>query len=113
MTLSPTSFATTKTGLAADRQPARPVSEVLGAECSRVANIGLQKPRFSESGETLRRWCEVQAYYSQFSYADKLLDVYSFDHLVEAKRLAYQEKVKSAIEALKLAYSNRWTADEM
>src|SRR5690242_5167020 len=43
------------------------------AECSKVVNAGCKRKRFSDSGETLRRWCEVQAYYAPFSYSDKLL----------------------------------------
>jgi hypothetical protein len=82
-------------------------------ECSRVANIGLKKKRFSDSGETLRRWCEVQVFWGHFSYADKLLDVYSFAHLVEAKRVYAKEKVKSPLDALKVALDNGFTADEL
>jgi hypothetical protein len=83
------------------------------AECSRVANLGLSKKRFSDSGETLRRWCEVQAFYGGFSWGDKALDVYTFAHLIEAKRLAGRELVKSPLIALKAAFDNGWTSDEL
>lgn len=82
-------------------------------ECSRVANIGLKKKRFSDSGETLRRWCEVQVFYAPFSFADKLLDVYTFAHLIEVKRLVSHGKVKSVTEALHEAAVNTWTSDEL
>jgi hypothetical protein len=84
-------------------------------EVSRVANMGLRKKRFSDSGETLRRWCEVQETYSQFPQADLLLSEVSFDHLVKAKKLAKDGKVKSPIHALAWAMNadERHTADEM
>jgi len=87
------------------------------AECSRVANIGLRHKRFSDSGETLRRWCEVQATYSAFAEtvkdADKFLDLLSFDHLARAKSLYLKEKVKSPFLALKTAIIEKYTAEEM
>lgn len=83
------------------------------AECSRVANVGLKKPRFSESGETLRRWCEVQSLYAPFSWADQLLDKLSFSHLQVNKKLHKDGKVKSVLEALERAVLEKWTADEM
>jgi hypothetical protein len=82
-------------------------------ECSRVANIGLKKKRFSDSGETLRRWCEVQVFYAPFSFADKLLDVYTFAHLIEIKRLVSRGKVNAVTEALHEAAVNKWTSDEL
>lgn len=87
------------------------------AECSRVANIGLRKKRFSDSGETLRRWCEVVATYEAFAEqvqdADKFLDLLSFDHLSTAKSLYLKEKVKSPFLALSEAIKQGFTAEEM
>lgn len=82
------------------------------AECSRVANIGLKKKAFSDSGESLRRWCEVQAFWGAFSFGDKLLDVYTFAHLVEIKRLVGNGKA-DAREALHAAAVNKWTSEEV
>lgn len=83
------------------------------AECSRVANIGLKHKRFSDSGETLRRWCEVQAFYAPFSWAAQLLDKLTFSHLLINKKLHRDGKVKSVLEALERAVVEGWTSDEM
>jgi len=87
------------------------------AECSRVANRGLRHKRFTESGETLRRWCELQATYAAFvdnvQDADKFLDLLSFDHLYRARKIYMAGKVKSPFEALSQALINKWTAEEM
>lgn len=83
------------------------------AECSRVANEGLSHPRFSASGQTLRRWCEVEATYSRFEHADEFLDALSFEHLRIAKSLSLNDKVKNPVLALAEAVSRKWTAQEM
>lgn len=83
------------------------------AECSRVANIGLKHKRFSDSGETLRRWCEVQSFYAPFSWAPQLLDRLTFSHLLTNKKLHKDGKVKTVLEALERAVLEKWTADEM
>ncbi len=83
------------------------------AECSRVANIGLKHKRLSDSGETLRRWCEVQAFYAPFSWAAQLLDKLTFSHLLTNKKLHKDGKVKSVLEALERAVKEKWTSDEM
>lgn len=86
------------------------------AECSRVMNLSGRK-YFSESGETLRRWCETQATYETFlnevQDAEKFLDLLSFDHLYKAKKAYSAEKVTSPFDALKLAIENGWSADDM
>lgn len=87
--------------------------DVYYAECSRVANIGLKHPRFAASGQTLRRWCEVEATYRRFEHADKFLDALSFEHLRMAKSLAFNGKVKNPVLALAEAVKNKWTAKEM
>jgi len=82
-------------------------------ECSRVANIGLSRKRFGDSGETLRAWCELQQTYAQFPDIHKFLDALSFEHLRKAKKLAKDEKVKVPVLALAKAIAENWTADEM
>lgn len=82
-------------------------------ECSRVANIGLSRKRFGDSGETLRAWCELQQTYAAFPDIHKFLDALSFEHLRKAKKLAKDEKVKVPVLALAKAIQENWTADEM
>ena len=86
-------------------------------ECSRVANIGLKIKRFSDSGETLRRWCEVVGTYETFvgrvDDGEKFLLLLSFDHLYKAKTLYLNSKVKSPFDALIKAVQEKYTADEM
>ncbi len=83
------------------------------AEVSRVANIGLEKPRFSQSGETLRKYCELQESYKNVKGADNLLKQTSFDHLMTARKLAKDGKVDSPLKALTEAFQNGWTEEEM
>ena len=90
-----------------------PTKEDFFIACSFQANEGLKKPRFSASGETLRRWCEVQATYATFPNANLLLEALSFDHMRLAKQLAYHEKVASPVLALATAQKEGWTATEM
>jgi hypothetical protein len=82
-------------------------------ECSRVANDGLEIALFGESGQTLRRWCEVQATWDNFPEAYTLLEVTSFDHLAIAKRAAYHEKTDSPLAAMDWALKNKASADDM
>lgn len=90
-----------------------PTKEEYYIECSRVANIGLKRKRFSDSGQTLRAWCELQQTYAAFPDIHKFLDVLSFDHLRKAKKLAKDNKVKVPVLALANAIDKQWTADEM
>lgn len=82
-------------------------------ECSRVANDGMEIKIFGESGQTLRRWCEVQATYDNFPQAELLLNETSFKHLSIAKRAAKQEKAESPIEAMDWALATGASADDM
>ena len=82
-------------------------------ECSRVANDGLAIKIFGESGQTLRRWCEVQAAYENFPQAELLLEETSFKHLSIAKRAAKQEKAESPIAAMDWALAMGASADDM
>ena len=82
-------------------------------ECSRVANDGLAIKIFGESGQTLRRWAEVQAAYENFPQAELLLEETSFKHLSVAKRAAKQEKAASPIAAMDWALAMGASADDM
>ena len=82
-------------------------------ECSRVANDGLYIPVFGESGQTLRRWCEVQETYAPFVAAEQFLTTLSFDHLAKAKKLAKDGRVSVPTLALAEAASRHWSADDM
>lgn len=83
------------------------------AACSFEANRDLKRIRFSTSGETLRRWCEVQETYNPFPKSGLLLEFTSFEHMRVAKQLAYYEKVSSPLVALEYALEFRESADEM
>ena len=83
------------------------------AEASRVANDGLDIKIFGESGQTLRRWAEVQAAYENFPQAELLLEETSFKHLAVAKRAAKQEKAASPIAAMDWALAMGASADDM
>ena len=83
------------------------------AECSRVANDGLSIKIMGESGQTLRRWCEVAAAYENFPQAELLLEETSFKHLSVAKRAAKQEKAASPIAAMDWALAMGASADDM
>ncbi len=82
-------------------------------ECSRVANDGLYIPVFGESGQTLRRWCEVQETYSNFDAAEQFLTTLSFDHLAKAKKLAKDGRVSVPTLALAEAVSRHFSVDDM
>lgn len=82
-------------------------------ECSRVINHGRRIKRLTDSGETLRRWCNVVARYAEFPNAEALFHQTSFEHLRLAAVLARDEKVKSPIEAVNTALERGYSADEM
>lgn len=86
-------------------------------ECTRVINLTKRRKYLSDSGETLRRWCETVATYTPFeSEVERgrdFLDILTFDHLYKAKRLYLKEKVKSPFLALAEAARQNFTADEM
>ena len=82
-------------------------------ECSKCANESIGRKRFSDSGETLRRWCEVQATYANFKEADLFLSELSFDHLYKAKRLSNKGRVSVPVLALAEAVKRNWNAEEM
>ena len=83
------------------------------SECSRVANAQNKRKIFSDSGETLKRWCQIRATYNEYEHAELFLTALSFDHLAKAKSIFLSGKVKSPLVPLALAEKNRWSADEM
>lgn len=83
------------------------------AECSRVANDGLSVRIFGESGETLRRWCDVAATYENMPNAETFLDALSFDHLEKARKLARDGRIQAPDHALAVAVDEGLSADDM
>lgn len=83
------------------------------AECSRVANAQNKRKMFSDSGETLKRWCQVRATYNEYPNVQILLDELSFKHLSNSKSIYLGGKVESPLVPLALAVKNKWSADEM
>ena len=86
------------------------------ADCCQCLPVML----FGHSGQTLKRWCEVQTYWQDVKEAKTLLKASSFDHLLRAKRLADSDKVKNdngdpapAEYAVAKAISEHWTAERM
>ena len=82
-------------------------------ECSRVANDGLSVRIFGESGETLRRWCDVAATYENMPNAETFLDALSFDHLEKARKLARDGRIQAPDHALAVAINEGLSADDM
>lgn len=73
------------------------------AECSRVLNFGRKRKYFSDSGETLRRYCEIRMTYDGLSKADRgdeFLELFTMEHLRIARSLYMDAKVKSPFDAL-------------
>ena len=83
------------------------------AECSRVANDGLSIKIMGESGQTLRRWAEVQAAYENFPQAELLLEETSFKALEIGKKAAYHGKAESPIAAMDWALAMGASVDDM
>lgn len=84
-------------------------------ECSRAINHGLPFPLVSESGETLRRWCEVTESYAKVPAINEFKEVLSFDHFFQARRMANDPdcNLPAPDIALAMAVKNKWTAGEM
>lgn len=74
------------------------------AECSRVLNTNRTRKYFSDSGETLRRYCELRATYDPLiktaKRGDEFLELFTMEHLRIARSLYMNGKVKSPFEAL-------------
>ena len=82
-------------------------------ECSRVANDGLSVRILGESGQTLRRWCEVAATYENMPQVENFLEALSFDHLEKARKLAKDGRIQAPDHALAVAVNEGLSADEM
>lgn len=97
------------------------VKEDYYAECSRVANLNRKRKLFGESGETLRRWCDVRDCYEPLAEeltkinftVEEMLDAWSFDHLFRAKSLMSKGMINSPLKALKWALDNEASAEDM
>ena len=78
------------------------------SECAKYLPVMI----FGKSGETLRRWCEVEAHYKDVDEALLLLEGSSFDHLLRAKRLEANNK-EIAVVAVSTAIKDGLNAEEM
>lgn len=87
--------------------------EVFFVECSRYINAALIFPIVAESGETLRRWCEIAARFRDTPGIEAMREALSFDHFRQAVTLANKGKVSVPVYALAVAIEQRYTADEM
>ncbi len=83
------------------------------AEVSRVANSCHSVNILGESGETLRRWCDVAATYENMPNAETFLDALSFDHLEKARKLARDGRIQAPDHALAVAVNEGLSADDM
>lgn len=83
------------------------------AECSRVMNERTRIKMFGESGQTLRKWCQVQLAFSAFAESAELLSQTSFAHMEVAKSASIAGKVDSPVEAVAMAITNKWSADDL
>lgn len=74
------------------------------AECSRVLNLNRKRKYFSDSGETLRRYCELRATYDTLvrtaTQGKEFIELFTMEHLRVARSLYMNGKVKSPFEAL-------------
>ena len=82
-------------------------------ECSRAINSGVEFPVLSESGETLRRWCDVAKVYENVPGVEAFKESLSFDHFQRARKLANEGHVPAPDLALAKALQLGMTADEM
>lgn len=85
-------------------------------EVSHAINDGLPFPIVGESGQTLRRWCEVARSYVNMPEAALFREILSFDHFFQARRMAYDERVTTLthpVVALAEAVRNKWVVKEM
>ena len=90
------------------------------AAMSQAINTQLSIGAFSESGQTLRFYCELQATLGNIPNIKRLLEASSIDHLRRAKRLAADNKIitdsgqlAGADYAIAKAIENKWSAEDM
>ena len=72
-----------------------PIKKDYYKEITRVINLELPIALFGESGETLRRYCELEATCHNIKNIDELLKATSLDHVYRAKKLAAENKIKT------------------
>jgi hypothetical protein len=83
------------------------------AECSRVANDGHAVRVFGESGETLRRWCEVAMTYENVPQVEEFLTALSFAHLAACKKLAKDGKIPAPDFGLAMCVQEGLSSDDL
>jgi hypothetical protein len=85
-------------------------------ECSRVMNSGMSFPVVGESGQTLRRWCEVAESFANMPALEEFKEVLSFDHFFQARRMANKPEIyhlSTPALALAEAVIRKWDSAEM
>ena len=90
------------------------------AAMSQAVNNSLSIGMFTESGQTLRFYCELQATLGNIPNIKELLEASSIDHLRRAKRLAADNKIitdngqlAGADYAIAKAIEKKWSAEDM
>lgn len=81
--------------------------------CSHLINEVTDFPIVAESGETLKRWCEVVASFQHMPGLEIIREKLSFDHFRRARILANKGKVSVPSYALAVAATQGYTAEEM
>ena len=85
-------------------------------ECSRTINAVLPFPIVGNSGQTLRRWCNVTATFVNVPAIAEFKETLAFDFFYEARRMSRKPEIYGTdppAVRLALAYKNKWTSDEM
>jgi len=82
-------------------------------EMSWYVNSVSDFPVVSESGETLRRWAEVAAFFENVPAVEEMQKLLSFDHFFRAKKLYYGGWVDAADAPLAAAIAQKLTGEEM
>lgn len=85
-------------------------------ECCKEMNSGFDFPVIGDSGQTLRRWCEVEESYAKLPALAEFREVLSFDHFFQARRMANHPEIYHITApdiALAKAIENKWDAGDM
>lgn len=84
------------------------------AECSQWINHAAGRAVVGTSGETLRRWADVEKYFRQFPNIEIWKENLFFNHFERARIIGGNPLTPvTAPEALAFAVENNWTASEM
>jgi hypothetical protein len=84
------------------------------AECSQWINHAAGRKVVGSSGETLRRWADVEKHYRQFPNLEVWKKTLFFNHFERARIIGGNPLTPvTAPEALAFAVENNWTAAEM